>query len=236
MKRAALNGSPRGISSNSALILEWTVAGMRQAGADEVPIVSLARNPEAALAAFLAADEVVVAFPLYTDFMPGLLKEFLDSLVDIDPAVLRGKRVAWIVHSGFPESIHGETTASWLLRATERLGMKCLGVLIKGGSEGLRLMPLSMTRKTRDAFSSAGESLVRASAFDAQVARALAGRRKFSLPGLLVMLALKPTGLVDMYWNMMLKKHGAMARRFDAPYGEAFDRRESPFAAGRSPE
>ncbi|PKL23744.1 MAG: hypothetical protein CVV47_13095 [Spirochaetae bacterium HGW-Spirochaetae-3] len=225
MKRVALNCSPRGASSNSALILEWIISGMRTAGAEEVPIVSLAGGSNAARSAFLAADEVIAAFPLYTDFVPGLLKEFLDSLVDVDPAMLRGKRLAWVVHSGFSESIHSETVAAWLPRATERLGMECAGALIKGGSEGFRIMPPTMTEKSREAFSAAGESLVAVGTFDAAAARSLARPRRLGPFRIAIMAALKPTGLVDAYWNMMLKRHGAMDRRFDAPYGRAFGRR-----------
>ena len=222
MKRLALNASPRAEAANSVHILQWTMAGMQKAGSDQIPLLHLARGAEEALRAFLDADVVLIAFPLYTDFVPALLKEFLDTLAGLDRILLTGKRVAWIVHSGFPESAHSEGTAAWLPRATERLGMVCAGVLVKGGSEGFRMMPPEMTKKVRTLFGTAGASLTATGHFDRASAEALAGRRKLSLAARLVMGALKPTGLLNFYWNSMLKKHKAMDRRFDAPHGEAF--------------
>jgi multimeric flavodoxin WrbA len=195
---------------------------MAAAGADGVPIVSLSADPAAARAAFLAADEVLVAFPLYADFVPGILKEFLDSLIGLETGALRGKRVAWIVHSGFPESRQSETAAAWLPRATARLGMECAGVLVKGGSEGFRMMPPQMTSVARRQFAAAGHSLVSTGSFDQSLALSLAHPSKIGFLRLGVMAVMKAMGLADGYWNMMLKKHGAMARRFDAPYGKAF--------------
>lgn len=222
MKRAALDASPRGPSSNSAVILGWMVEGFRCAGAGEVPVVHLARDAEASRTALLSADEILIAFPLYTDFLPGLLKEFLDSLVPLEPSLLEGKRIAWIIHSGFPESIHCEAVAAWLRRATERLGMKCAGILVKGGSEGLRLMPPAMTRKVHGAFADSAASLVETGGFNEASAKFLAGKRRYGFFGRLAISVLRSAGFLDFYWNSMLRKHGAMDRRYDAPYGEPY--------------
>jgi hypothetical protein len=80
-----LNGSPRGKDANSRTILTWIAQGLGQAGP---PIVDLAPDPTRAehLEAFLDADEVVFAFPLYTDSMPGLVKAFLESVALVDKA------------------------------------------------------------------------------------------------------------------------------------------------------
>jgi hypothetical protein len=136
----------------------------------------------------------------------------------MEPAALRGKRAAFIVHSGFPEPVQSETVAAWLKRACARLGMDCAGVLIKGGSEGLRLMPPGMTKKPRHLFMQAGASLARDGRFDPLTAERIAGRRILSLPARIVIRMLKPTGIFDIYWITRLKKYGGWARRFDRPY------------------
>ena len=75
MKRLLLNGSPRGKDANSRTILTWMAQGLAQAGITGLSIVDVAPDPNrpAHLQAFLDADEVVFAFPLYTDSMPGLV-------------------------------------------------------------------------------------------------------------------------------------------------------------------
>jgi len=221
MKRIAVNASPRGPASNSRRIIEWIAAGMERAGTGAPAVLDLARSPEETLAAVLAADEILLVFPLYTDFLPGILKVFFDRLAGLDPALLAGKRAAFVVHCGFPESAHAEPAAAWLERACARLGMVHAGTVIKGGSEGFRMMPPSMTRRVAESFAAAGESLGREGRFDPAIAARLAWPRRLGLPGRILVRLLKPTGLLDMYWKSMLKAKGGWERRFDRPYEPA---------------
>ena len=218
-----LNGSPRGKNSNSRLILSWIARGMAKAGTAELQVLDLARVREldAQRAAFFAADEVVLVFPLYTDSMPGLVKAFLEAVGTADPARPGGKRVAFVVQSGFPESIHSEAVARYLARLCARLGWTHAGTLIKGGAESLRLMPAWQTARTRAAFCRAGHELARDGRFSESLRARLAGPRTFGPWQLRVMRLLMRTGLHNLYWNGMLKKHKAYGRRFDAPYGVA---------------
>jgi multimeric flavodoxin WrbA len=227
MKRCAINGSPRGKSSNSRIILSWILDGVAESSGmveSSVPqIIDLAASPDASLRAALEADEIILAFPLYTDFVPGIVKEFFDGLAAFaetseGPPALKGKRAAFAVHSGFPEPAQSEHAAAWLHRACGRLGMDCAGVLIKGGSEGLRMMSPGMTKKPRLLFMRAGASLARDGRFDPRTAKEIAGRRSLSLPARIAIRLLKPTGLFDIYWITRLKKYGGWARRFDRPY------------------
>lgn len=116
MKRLLLNGSPRGKSSNSRLILSWIASGLAEGGAGtDIPVLDLARTAdiEDQIGAVLDADEVVLAFPLYTDSSPAVVKNFLERMAAIGPGRLVGKRFGFVVQSGFPESIHSENTAAW---------------------------------------------------------------------------------------------------------------------------
>ncbi|MCK7480983.1 MAG: NAD(P)H-dependent oxidoreductase [Candidatus Moduliflexus flocculans] len=89
--------------------------------------------------AFRSADEIVLVFPLYTDSMPRHRRGLHEPLAETDPALLAGKRVGYVVHSGFPESAQSEPLAAYLERMSARLGFTHLGTVIKGGSEGLRV-------------------------------------------------------------------------------------------------
>jgi multimeric flavodoxin WrbA len=222
MKRLALNGSPRGSRSNSRKILPWILDGMREAGVEAPPILDIAdtKNLDSQREAFLEEDEVLLVFPLYTDSVPGVVKGFLDSLSGADPARLSGKRFCFVVHSGFPESAHSEPVTAYLSRLSSRLGMRLVGAAIKGGSEGLKMMPEGMTRKARKRFTAIGRGLVRDGAFDPEAVRKLARPRRINLVGRVLLAVLVPTNLPNFYWNMQLKKHGAWDRRFDRPYAK----------------
>jgi multimeric flavodoxin WrbA len=220
MKRLLVNASPRGRESNSRLILSWVEQGMALSGAGPIETADLAPSLDfgSLNAKILAADETVIALPLYTDSVPGMVKALIESW---DGLPLKGKRVAWIVQSGFPESIQLETTARYLARLSGRLGMVLCGVLVKGGMEGIRIMPDKMTRKIKTAFVEAGRDLARDGRFSPGLAARLAKPRMYGSFALLCYRAIALTGMTNFYWNMMLKKHGAFSRRFDAPYGEA---------------
>jgi len=223
MKRLALNGSPRGERSNSRAIIRWIAEGMVEAGGGTPGILELARTGElpAQREAFLDAEEVLLVFPLYTDSVPGIVKNFIDSLAGADPARLAGKRFAFVVQSGFPESFQSEAVAAYLARLAARLGFTLAGAAIRGNSEGLRLMPPQMTAKVRALFARLGRSLVEEGRFDADAVRRLARPRRLGFFTRLLLVLLKPTGLTDSYWRSMLRKHGAWDRRFDRPYWAA---------------
>jgi len=218
--RLLLNGSPRGKGGNSRTILTWIAQGLGQAGSTSPPIVDLAPDPMRAehLQAFLDADEVVFAFPLYTDSMPGLVKAFLESFALADKARLQGKRVAFIIQSGFPEGIHTEALGSYLARVCERLTFVHLGTLRKGGVEGIRMMPPKAVDKIQVSFVHAGQELGAKGNFSPELIRTMAEPRTFGWKGRALIRLLGGLGLLNFYWNRMLKRHGAYERRFDAPY------------------
>jgi hypothetical protein len=231
MNRIAINASPRGKKSNSRLIISWIDEGIRSALPGEpvasIPVLDLADldSLPAQLEAFLAADEAVIVMPLYTDQAPGIFVRFVDGIADLMSADragtetrLRGKRVGFVVQSGFPESIQSETLRDWLLRLGERLGFNGLGVAIKGGIEGIRLRPENSMGKLKAEFMALGSAMGRKEAFPMETLERMAKPRKLGPFRRIAMRVLKPTGLLDFYWNYMLKKHGAWERRFDAPY------------------
>jgi len=219
MRRLLLNGSPRGKESNSRLLLGWLAEGL----AETTPLVlDLAHaSADEAREAFLDADQVVFAFPLYTDAMPALVKRFIESLGDVDPARLQGKQVAFIVQSGFPEAIHTETLATYLARLCVRLGLRHLGTINKGGVEGIRIMPPPLVRKTKQRFIRAGRELATLGEFTPALVATLAGRRNLGWGRTQLFHVLSWLGVTNYYWNTMLKKHGAFTRRFDQPYASA---------------
>jgi len=220
VKRLLLNGSPRGKDANSRKILAWIAQGLEQAGVTGASVVDLAPDPTRTthLQAFLDADEVVFAFPLYTDSMPGMVKGFLEAVASADGSRLQGKRVAFVIQSGFPEGIHTEALGAYLARACERLGFVHLGTLRKGGVEGIRMMPPKAVAKIQALFVQAGQELGERGRFSPEAIRTMAEPRTFGWKGRALIRILGGLGLLNFYWNRMLRKHGAFDRRFDTPY------------------
>jgi len=225
MKRCLVNGSPRGRKSNSRIVLSWLLEGFSQGGArDESEILDLATlgDDPSIPQGFLEADEIVFIMPLYTDSMPGIVKRFIDSLSAVSPVRLAGKRVFFIVQSGFPESLQSAVLVSYLARLAQRMEWDYGGTLVKGGLEGIQIMPEIMTKKIKKRFVSVGEYLVHHGRFDPEMVRLMAKPVTLSLPLRVLFTLISYTGLTNGYWNMMLKKHGAYECRFDAPYGTAY--------------
>jgi NAD(P)H-dependent FMN reductase len=220
VKRLLLNGSPRGKDANSRRILAWIAQGLEQTGGDGALVVDLAPDPTRAahLQAFVEADEVVVAFPLYTDSMPGLVKAFLEVVAHSDRERLQGKRVAFVIQSGFPEGIHTEALGAYLARVCERLGFVHLGTLRKGGMEAIRMLPPKSVAKIQARFIQAGRDLGTGGSFSPDMIRTMAEPRTFGWKARGLIRLLGAIGLINGYWNHMLKKHGAYERRSDVPY------------------
>jgi NAD(P)H-dependent FMN reductase len=218
--RLLLNGSPRGKDANSRRILSWIAQGLEQVGITTTTVVDLAPNPTRAnhIQAFLDADEVVFAFPLYTDSMPGLVKGFLETIALADRSRMQGKRVAFVIQSGFPEGIHTEVLGAYLSRVCERLGFIHLGTLRKGGIEGIRVMPPKAVAKIQARFVAAGKDLGEKGKFSPKLIRTMAEPRTFGWTGRAIIRLLGSIGLINFYWNRKLKEHGAYSRRFDTPY------------------
>jgi hypothetical protein len=148
------------------------------------------------------------------------VKQFLDGLVEKDPSRLRGKRVAWVVHCGFPESAHIEPVAAWLRGLSGRLGFVDLGVAIQSGSTPLNLIPTSGRSKKADLYRSLGADLAAGRPFDPEKVERLARPRHIAPGARFFMAILKPMGLLDLYWIVMLHSKGGWKRRFDRPWAE----------------
>jgi hypothetical protein len=216
------------------LILSWVAEGYAAAGeapaAAEAPaILDLVsgRDGEAAIAAaadaFLAADEVVVALPLYTDQAPGVVMRLFDLLGAAaagGPAAgrLAGKRVGFIIHCGFPEACQLDGLRDYLARLSDRLGFAGLGVAVKAGSEGFRMTGEPILRKIRADFVALGAAAGSGGVFPPEVLARLEGLRRFGFVGRVLLRLMAASGAGNFYWNMMLRKHGAWEKRFDAPY------------------
>jgi len=216
-----LNGSPRGPQGNTALMISHFLRGSEALDGRQTETFHLFRTagiPEY-VRAFEQAELVLLGFPLYTDAMPGLVKEFIDALAPLagrkgNPAVL------FFVQSGFPEAAHSRPVEAYLRRLAELLGCDCLGVIVKGGGEGIRSMPDKWTAPMFAQFEALGRGLAETGALDARLVKQIAGCERY--PRILAPLfkLVKLTGLLDFYWKAQMKENGVTERALDRPYEE----------------
>ncbi|MFH2102644.1 MAG: hypothetical protein ABIJ39_04730 [Chloroflexota bacterium] len=175
------------------------------------------KQTERFVQAFAEAECAWIGFPLYTDAMPGVTKHFFEAL---EP--LAGRKdnppVGFLVQSGFPEGLHSRYVERYLEKLAARLGSPYLGTIVKGGGEGVRIMPPEATRPLFANLHALGAGFVRDGRLDSEVLARIAAPERFPLylwPVFQVFLRLP---ISHAYFDNMLKKNGAYERRFVRPF------------------
>jgi NAD(P)H-dependent FMN reductase len=148
MRLIIFNGSPRGTKSNTRILLEQFTNGFMMEADNQFEIYYLFDTTAVTdhAEAFKNAAYVILAFPLYTNAMPGIVKHFIEAL---EPLCGRKENptLGFIVQSGFPEPIHSRFVEKYLIKLVNRLKCEYKGMVIKGGVEGIQVQPSSWTKK-----------------------------------------------------------------------------------------
>ena len=217
MKLIIFNGSPRNKQSNSKLLIDnflITYNKFSEQKADVHFIANINKKQEQ-LRAFQEAEIALFIFPLYTDSMPGIVKEFFEQIYLLEYSST--KKMGFIVQSGFPEAIHSTYVEKYLKKFTSKLGFQYLGTIIKGGVEGISIMPPSMTKKLFSKFQQLGEYFAKNNSFSAKIKYDLAKPMKLSFIRRNLFSFFSFLGITNFYWNSKLKKNNVFKNRFDAP-------------------
>jgi multimeric flavodoxin WrbA len=217
MHLVIFNGSPRGEKSNTDILLKQFTDGCDQIGTityEKHYLKNIKNNPQH-IKAFIKADAVILAFPLYADSLPGIVKFFIDSLKTVKTTT---KKIGFIVQSGFPESIHSVYVEKYLVKLSRRLKYEYSGTVIKGGVEGIQHQPPAMTKKLFTSFFNLGKHYAETQTFNKEIVSKL--RRPAKLPVIIRLLLrfLSLFGIINHYWNKQLKENNAFQKRFDTPY------------------
>lgn len=221
MKLTVFNGSPRGKRSNTKILLEHFINGFMTTDGNtyEIFYLNCLKDSDKFVKSFQEAERVLMAFPLYTDAMPAMVKTFIESLEPFcreegNPAI------GFIVHSGFPEAIQSRYVERYLEKLTQRLGCKYTGTVIKGGTEGIQVQPPLMTRKLFKSFYGLGKTFGKTGEFDKQIVLKLAKPERLTVLRLWTFRLLSKIGLTNFYWDNQLKKNNAYEKRFAKPYAK----------------
>jgi len=211
------NGSPRGPHGNSPIFLEQVAKGF--GGTYQMHHLVNVKDTEKHVRAFSAAEAAWIAFPLYTDSMPALVKHFIEAL---EPLVGKGSNppLGFIVQSGFPEALHSRYVERYLEKLASRLGSPYLGTIVKGNGEGVRIMPPQMTRKLFNDLQALGACLARGESLKANILARIARPERFPPIFEPIFKLILRAPFVHGYFDDMLIKNGVYEKRFDQPFIE----------------
>lgn len=221
MKLTVYNGSPRGKSSNSSVIIRWLMeetAGMPEVEA-EIIFLNKIENHQLNAMKMQESDISLVVFPLYTDCMPGIVAAFFEKL-QMYTGKLAGRKLGFVVHSGFIEAHHSRFIEKYLIGLAKKLGADYMGTAIMGGSEPVRMMSDSMQAAKKALFNRLGEKILKEEKFDELTVKKIAGTEKLSGFMLLTYKIIARIGLTNMYWNSELKRNNVYKKRFARPYAD----------------
>ncbi len=214
-KITVFNGSPRGKKGNTPIMLEEIMKGF----SGEYKIHHLVRVNEIdeQVMAFRNANCVWLGFPLYTDVMPGLVKNFIEGL---EPLLGRNNNPAlgFLVQSGFPEGTHSRYVERYLEKLAQRLNSPYLGTIVKGNGEGIRVMPAEATQSLFDNLQTLGKNLAETGKLNPEILETIAKPERYPrILGPIFRIFLN-TKIAHSYFDGMMHENSAYERRNDQPF------------------
>jgi hypothetical protein len=221
MKLTVFNGSPRGKSGNTEIMLGRFLTGFESISGNSSEVFHLQRVEDhpAAAEAFGRAEAVLVGLPLYLDAMPGVVMAFFERLEQY-----RGRAanpgLGFLVQSGYFEAVHSRALERYLEHLAEHLACPYLGTMVRGGCEMLHRTPEKRNRRLFSRLEEIGRDFGRQSRLDPVLLAKLAGLERFSAVQAFFMKQLFRLGDFNGLWKPMFKAHGTYSKRHARPYQE----------------
>jgi hypothetical protein len=203
------------MKSNTAILMDNFLAGFEKESGNSHETLYLVCDADRARAKslFRESDMVLLAFPLYNDAMPSIVKEFIESL-----APYQGKEgnptLLFLVQCGFLGGSNTTPIAAYLKKLADRLGCLCAGVIRKDGVEGIQGKPRLLNRRLFTAMYKLGYELGSTGHIEERGLQLLAQPENYSQLTLKIFNKLAEY----VYWKPLYKRNGTYVRRFDRPY------------------
>jgi hypothetical protein len=222
MKLTVFVGSPRGKKSNTNYILNHFFKGFKATPGNSYELFYLnhLKDTDRFVLAFAAAERVLLAHPLYTDAMPGMVKGFIEELAPLCDRE-GNPDLGFIVQSGFGEAEHSRFVARYHEKLARRLGCSYLGTIIKPNCEPVQVYT-KMFKNVFEEFYQLGEFFGKTGQFDQALIQQMAQPESFSAPMRLFWRSMWKiqNSMGKSYWDEKLKANGAYEQRFARPYDE----------------
>lgn len=218
MTLLAINGSPRGRNSNTKKLIEYFTKEMNPSTVNILHLKDYydRKDMQSVINAIIDHEYILIGFPLYADWTPGFVKEFFEQMSEC-PHAFTKQHFLFMIQCGFPESHHCRYVERYCERFTIRLGADYIGSIVRGGSEGARLIPKKFF-KDAQRLSELGKLFQVEKELDQTLLKAIARPEKLSKGRLFWMKIMLKLPFSTLYWNSQLKKNGVYQNRFDKPY------------------
>lgn len=218
MRVFALNGSPRGSYSNSRVMVDELLKGFAEESGTEVQVRDLIKERDTKRLAESAGlhELVFICFPLYVDSMPGIVKEFLESFSCLGHS-RKSKQILFFIHSGFPEAVHSRFVERYCRKLAQRIGLDCIGVIVKGGSEAVRFQTTETKQELLPRLRGLGKHLAATGELRQDMLKELAAPERFEGEVLEMVRASIGDGTSHPYWDHLLRNNDAFEQRFARP-------------------
>lgn len=215
MKILIINGSPKGKDGNTEIFIKKFTSGINES----YQICYVAKEDPLQIAKYIQQfDNVIIFIPLYVHAMPGIMMKLIEF---IKPTSDVGKKMGFVVQSGFMESEQSKYLERYLCLLTKNLNYTYLGTVIRGGSAGTYMMPEKMNKKLFEQLRVLGEYFEENGTFNLETVQEMGKPFKLSKDKSLLLEFYSKIGFGDaMFWNMMLKQNKAKDKRFDKPFSD----------------
>lgn len=223
MKLVCFNGSPRGVHSNTRLLLDYFNRGLMNNNwkIDDLYYLNRVDEQKKRLEAVKTATHIIIAFPLYTDSMPAITKRFFEDLA-IFEGQLNNVSLGFIVQSGFPEPHHSRSVEAYLKRLCERLSCYYSGTAVRGAVELLRGLPRPILtyQLKRELLNLAHDYIEHQGSFTPKGLKPMAVFEKFSGWRKLIVLPMWTFIFSRAHWWLLLLKNRTWSKRHARPEGK----------------
>lgn len=204
------NGSPRRISSNSKLVLDYAVKIMGER--IEVRDLKETEKWNSWAQSFSNEKNVMFFMPLYVHAMPSHVMNFIEKL-----GASKGT-ISFFVQSGFPESSQSHYLEAYFEQLSNRLGREYIGTAIKGGLEGLQRMNINQQEKVILKLVENIKDLIENGCFNQNNIKQLGNPVRYDFLTLIVLRMLIKLGLINLFWDKQLKANQAFEYRYKTPF------------------
>lgn len=213
MSTIILNGSPKGntVRSASYFVAKAFVSKMKK----PCEIISIAKTDcNEIIDTISDYDNIIIIMPNYVHAMPGIVMKLFERF----PIVKNDtKSIGFVVQAGYTEGIEEEIISRYLEQFAKKHGYKYLGTVIKGEAAGIAIFP-DKFKKLAGKFADFGLLYESTGCFDKNYMKDFAKPYQLSKSLKLGINFLHKTGIGNLGWHIMLKKHNAYEKRLDRPY------------------
>ncbi|MCP4135256.1 MAG: hypothetical protein GY754_30085 [bacterium] len=219
MHLTIINASPRKKTGNTTIVVEAFCEGFNSINNNSTEIIyhNEIDTDEAAKKIFAESEAILLAFPLYTYGLTPSASRWVYRLHDFvgkDNSV----KLGFLCQFGFREACHARALDRQLANLCKELGVENMGMIIRGGCEGIRHQPDALNRSVLNKFKAMGTTLGTRGHFDQEELNSFSAP-EYSNSGLLTPLFSRIGIFVGNYlfWRPQLKKNGSLNKHWDRP-------------------